>query len=411
MTEQLVVGIDVGTTKVAVLVAALAGEGGLSLLGGALVPARGMRQGVVVNIEETSAAIAAALDRAERLSGRKIVSAYASLAGRHLAAANTRGVVAITPGGREIQYQDMARAIQDARAAIELADNREVVHQLPRGYVVDEQEGVPNPIGMAGFQLEVETHLVTGSATTIQNLIKCIHRAQVDLDDLVSAPLASAGAVLTPAEREMGTMVVDIGAGTMDLAIFVDGFPWYSTVLPGGGITITYGIAAGLRLPPDLAEQLKLDYGHCDPQLVAEDDLIALDEETLVLPRSELAQIIQAQARDLIARLREPLQEARREGVRPLGIVLTGGTAELAGLTGLVERILGLPTRVGAPVGLRGGAESLTGPRFATAAGVLLWGAQQAEGGQLATGGRARAAHLGQLTTTVRRMLGALLPQ
>ncbi len=409
MAEQIIVGIDVGTSKVGVLVAAVDPEGDLSLVAGAQVPSRGMRHGVVVNIEDVSAAIAAALDRAEHLCGQKIVSAYVALAGRHLAASNTRGVVAISPGGREIAYQDIARAVEAARSSMQLGDNREIVHQLPRGYVVDEQDGVPNPIGMAGFKLEVETHIVTGWSTTIQNLVKCVQAAQVELDDLVSAPLAAAGAVLTTAEREMGTMVVDVGSGTTGIALFAHGFPWLTGEMPGGGTAITYGIARGLRLPLDVAEQLKLEHGHCDPREVAEDDLIELGEGDLVLPRSELARVIQTQARELVARLRGPLQQAQHDGVRPLGVVLTGGTAQLPGLTELVERMLGLPARVGAPRGLRGVADGLGGPPFAVAAGLLLWGAHQGRG-QRDAGGRDRLTGVGQFAHTVRHWFQAFLP-
>ncbi len=412
MLEQLIVGIDVGTTKIAVLMAATEPEGGLSLLGGVEVPtpARGVRQGVVVNIEEVSSAVAAALDRAERLYSRKIVSAFVSLTGRHLRACNTRGVAAITPGGRKIAYQDMARAIEDARVKVELDDNREVIHQLPRGWVVDGQEGVTNPIGMVGFELAVDTHVVTGSSTVVQNLINCVQQAQVDLDDLVSAPLAAAGAVLTPDEREIGTVVVDIGAETTGLAMFSEGFPWFSAVLPDGGGAITDGIARGLHLPPGLAERLKLEYGHCDPRLVAEDDLIELPDESQVLPRRELARIVEKQAHDLVARLRQPLQEAQREGVRPHGVVLTGGTAELPGLKELVERTLGLETRVGAPGGLRGGAEGLVGPRFATAAGLLLWGSQRAGNRGWERDRRDHGGQLTRITTAVGTVLRRLLP-
>jgi cell division protein FtsA len=410
MAERIVVGIDPGTSYVSVLVAALDPEGGLSVLAGVQVPSKGMRDGVVVNMEEMSRSVAEALDRAERLSGQKIVSAFVSLAGRHLRASNTRGSIAITPGGREIVYQDIVRAIDAARAGVELGDNREIVHQLPRGYVVDEQDGVPNPIGMAGYKLEVETHIVTGSSTSIQNLVRCVHSAQVELDDLVSAPLAAAAAVLTPAEREMGALVADIGSGTTGVAVFADGFPWLTGDLPGGGSAVTYGIAAGLRLPLDVAEQLKVDYGHCDPREIAEDDLIELSDAELVLPRSELARAIQAETRELVARLRLPVQQAQQDGMRPLGVVLTGGAAQLPGLPEMVERVLGLPARVGAPRGLRGVVEGLSGTSYATAAGLLLWGAQQGGSGQLVPAGRERGAPLGQFSSKMRRWIHAFLP-
>jgi cell division protein FtsA len=353
-----------------------------------------MRHGVVVNIDEMTAAIATALDRVERVCGQKIASAYVAVSGRHLSSANSAGSVTIAPGGREIVYQDVVHAIEAARAGVDLGDNRELVHQLPRGYVVDGQDGVPNPIGMAGFKLEVETHVIAGNSTTIQNLIKCVHAAPVELEDLVCAALASAGAVLTPAEREMGTMVVDIGAGTTDLTVFAGGFPWLTGVLTGGGSAITYGIAASLRLPLEVAERLKVTYGHADPRQVPEDALIELPEVGLVLPRSELARVIEAQVRELIGPMRMPLQHAQREGMRPLGVVLTGGTAMLPGLTASVERMLGLPARVGAPRGVRGMSEQMNAPAFSTAAGLLLRGVQQANGAHpIGAGERGRHGH------------------
>jgi cell division protein FtsA len=410
MAERMVVGIDVGTSKVAVLVATADLEGSLSVLAGAQVPAQGMRQGVVVNIEEVTGSIASALERVERLSGQQVSAAVVSLAGRHLTATNRRGTVALTPGGREVQYDDVVRAIEAARAGSVPGDNREMVHQLPRGYTVDDQEGVPNPIGMAGFQLEVETHIVTGSSTTIQNLIKCVRAAEVEPDDLVSAPLAAAGAVLTPAERVMGTLVVDMGGGTTSVALVAQGFPWYSAELPGGGESLTYAIAAGLRLPLEVAEHLKLTYGHCDPLRIADDDLIELGDGSLVLPQSELARVILTQARELVAPLRLPVQQAHQAGLRPMGVVLTGGTAQLPGLRELVERTLGLPVRIGAPRDLRGVVDGLSGPSFATVVGLLLWGAQRTDGMRLLSSGRKRSFHTGQLTTRLRRVLQAFLP-
>lgn len=409
MTEQIIAGIDVGTTKVAVLVAALDAEGELTLLGGAQAPMHGMRRGNVVNLEETSAAVNAALERAERLCGHRILAAYVGLGGGHLEAENTRGAAAINPGGREITYQDVARAIEAARSGVSLAENRVLIHQLPRGYVVDGQDGVTNPIGMSGFKLEVETHVVTGSVTTLQNLEKVLRQAQVAVEDLVAVPLVSAAAVLSPAEREMGAMVVDIGGGTSSVAIFADSFPWYTAVLPGGGGSISHGIASGLRLPLDVAEHLKMEHAHCDPDQVAEDDLIELGEESLVIPRRELARITQDRARDLIAHLRAPLVHAQREDHHPWGVVLTGGTAQLPGLAELTARMLNLPSRVGRPAGLRGLADVLSDPAYATAAGLLLWGAGRGDV-RGSTTGNGRGARLGQVATRMRRLFDALMP-
>jgi cell division protein FtsA len=331
------------------------------------------------------------------------------LGGRHLSAINSRGAVAIAPGGREIAYEDIVRAIEAARASVELGENREVVHQLPRGYLVDGQEGVANPIGMVGYKLEVETHVVLASAAGMQNLARCVRGAQLEPLDLVSASLAAAGAVLTPAEREIGTMAVDIGGGTTGVAIFAQGFPWLTAALSGGGAAITYGIAAGLRLPLDAAERLKLEHGHVDPRRVGMDELVELDDADVVVPRSELARVTRAQAAELLAALRHPLQQAQQGGMRPLGLVVTGGTAQLPGLADLAGQMLGLPARVGTPRDLRGRTEGLAGPAFATATGLLLWGAQQLDGAHPVGAARERA-RLGPLGARVRRWARAFLP-
>jgi cell division protein FtsA len=410
MPEELIVGIDPGTSKVGVLVATVESHGDLSVIAAADEPGGGMRHGVVVNVAELSSAVAFALDVAEQRSSQKITSAYVALAGRHLTARNTCGSVLITPGGREIAYHDVERAIAAARADVELDENREIVHQLPRGYSVDGQDGVPNPLGMAGYKLEVETHVITGSSTTIQNLIKCVKSAQVEVEDVVSAPVAAAGAVLTPAEREMGALVADLGAGTSGVALFIHGFPWLTGDLPGGGSTITEGIATSLRLPLEVAEQLKVRYGHADPQQIVEDELIELAEMDLIVPRTDLAQVIQDRVREVIAPLRNALGHAQSAGVRPMGVVLTGGTAQLPGLASAVERMLGLPTRVGAPRGLHGLPGYVGGPAFATAAGLLLWGAQQAAGSGHTGRGQRRRWHLGELPRHLPKWIHAFLP-
>ncbi|HEY7984246.1 MAG TPA: cell division protein FtsA [Ktedonobacterales bacterium] len=410
MTERTLVGIDVGTSKIAALMGVVDADGVPTVVAGASAPARGMRQGVVVDIEEVTGALRETLERLEQLSGRAVTTAVLALGGQHVAAANTTGSVALTPGGREVRHDDVARAMAVARAAAPLGENRELICQIPRAYRLDDQEGVANPIGMAGFQLEVETHVVTASQTITQHLIKCAQAARADPEDLVSAPLATATAVLSPAEREMGTLMLDIGAGTTGVALYAAGAPWYSAALPGGGETITYAIAAGLRVPLEVAERLKLEHGHCDPPSLAEDDLLPLDDERIVLPQSELATVIQAQVSELLAAARAPLRAAQAEGVRPIGVVLTGGTAALPGLTTLAERTLGLPARIGTPQGLRGLGEDWAGPAAATVAGLLLWSAHHTEGMRTPAGGRKRHAPGGPLGTQVRRALRVLLP-
>jgi cell division protein FtsA len=410
MAEQTLVGIDVGTRKIVALMAAVDADGAATVVAGASAPARGIRHGVVVDIEAVTAALMETLERLEQLSGRPVTTAVVALGGQHVAAVNTQGTVALTPGGREVRHEDVARAIEVARSAAPLGENRELIHQLPRAYRVDEQEGVANPIGMAGFQLQVETHVVTASRTITQNLIKCVQAARADPEDLVSAPLAAAMAVLTPAEREMGALMLDIGAGTTGIAFYASGAPRYSAVLPGGGEPLSYAIAAGLRVPLEAAEQLKLQHGHCDAQTLPEDDLLPLEDERVVLPHSELAGTIQTQVSELLAAAMVPLRAAQAEGVRPISVVLTGGTSALPGLTTLAERTLALPARIGTPQGLRGLGEDWASPTNATVAGLLLWSTHHAEGLRAPVDGRKRLPPGGPFGKHVSRVLRRLLP-
>ncbi|GCE25917.1 cell division protein FtsA [Dictyobacter alpinus] len=377
MQERVIVGIDVGTTKICVLVGELDRDGKLNIVGVGTCPSQGLRRGVVVNIEETVTSIAAALDRAERLSGKKITSAYVGIAGSHITSENSKGFVAISPKNRDIEQNDISRAFEVARA-IAIPANRELIHVIPRGYVVDGQEGIKNPIGMSGFRLEVEAHIITGSVSSMHNLIKCVHKAHVEIEDLVLEPLASGDAVLEEGETDLGVALVDIGGGTTDVAVYTDGAIWHTIVLPVGGNLITSDIAIGLRLPVGVAEELKITYGHCDPSTIDEDDMIDLSQfmpdcDDLV-PRKLLAEIIQARVDEIFSMVHEEIKKSGYDGLLPAGIVITGGTAELPGILELAGQILDLPARIGSPLGLHGLSDSINRPAFSTAVGLLLWG-------------------------------------
>ncbi|GER87275.1 cell division protein FtsA [Dictyobacter vulcani] len=377
MQERVIVGIDVGTTKICVLVGELDRDGKLNIVGVGTCPSQGLRRGVVVNIEETVTSIAAALDRAERLSGKKITSAYVGIAGSHITSENSKGFVAISPKNRDIEQNDISRAFEVARA-IAIPANRELIHVIPRGYVVDGQEGIKNPIGMSGFRLEVEAHIITGSVSSMHNLIKCVHKAHVEIEDLVLEPLASGDAVLEEGETDLGVALVDIGGGTTDVAVYTDGAIWHTIVLPVGGNLITSDIAIGLRLPVGVAEELKITYGHSDPSTIDEDDMIDLSQfmpdcDDLV-PRKLLAEIIQARVDEIFSMVHEEIKKSGYDGLLPAGIVITGGTAELPGILELAGQILDLPARIGSPLGLHGLSDSINRPAFSTAVGLLLWG-------------------------------------
>ncbi|MFB0546062.1 MAG: cell division protein FtsA, partial [Anaerolineae bacterium] len=271
--ERTIVGIDIGTTKICTLVGEVDGEGELRIVGVGVVPSRGLRKGVVVNVAEVTEAIAASVEKAERISGYKIESAFVGVGGGHISSINSRGVVAIRRGERGISSEDIDRSL-DAARAIAIPHNREIIHTIPRRFTIDGQDGVRDPIGMQAFRLEVEAHIVTGASSSISNLVKCVQGAGVGIDDLILEPLASGEAVLTEAEREMGVVLADIGGGTTDIAIFIEGSIWHTVILGIGGNHLTNDIAIGLCSPFTTAEEIKVKYGHAQPETIVEDENI-----------------------------------------------------------------------------------------------------------------------------------------
>lgn len=377
--ERTIVALDIGTTKICTLVAEV-GPGPdnlMRIVGVGTVPSKGIRKGVVVNVGEVTAAIKESLHKAERTSGYEIASAYVGLAGSHVDAVNSRGVVAISRGEKGIRPVDVERALEAARA-IDIPHNRETLHIIPRSFTVDGADGVRDPIGMQAYRLEVEAHIVTGSTSSIRNLIKCVQNAGIQIDALVLEPLASGEAVLTDMEREMGVVVVDIGGGTTDIAIFIEGTIWHAVVLPNGGEQITNDIAIGLRTPFDSAEEVKLKYGHALPDSVMPEELVEVtmfgEDGMQAFPRQFLAEIIEARTEEILEMVLKEIKRSGYDGLLPAGIVLSGGTSELPGIRELARDILGLPARTGMPQNLRGLVDTLQSPAFATSVGLLEWG-------------------------------------
>lgn len=376
--DRIVIGIDIGTTKTCTLVGELSGDGHLSITGYGIGPSQGMRRGMVVNIDEVTAAVMKATARAERLARCKIETAYVSIAGSHIASENSRGTVTFPPGAHEITPADVQRAVESARA-MPLAADREIIHLVPRGFIVDGQDGVRDPVGMAGHRLEVEAHIVTGAVATIHNLIKCVHRAGIEVDDLVLQPLASAEAVLTDVERELGVVLVDIGGGTTDVAVFIQGSIWYTAVLPLGGNNITHDLAVGLRIPTEAAEELKLTHATVHPDELGQGGTIEVESFEPGVPqtvdRRQVTEIVLARVEEILEHVAMEIKKSGYWGLIPAGVVLTGGTAELRGLPALAQRVLGMPVRVGLPRGFDGLSDTLSRPAFATSVGLVLWGA------------------------------------
>jgi cell division protein FtsA len=349
----------------------------MRIVGVGVVPAKGIRKGVVVNVGEVTAAISESLQRAERTSGYAIASAYVGLAGAHISSINSRGVIAISRGERGIRPVDVERALDQARA-IDVPPNREILHIIPRGFMVDGDDGVRDPIGIQGYRLEVEAHIVTGATASIRNLIKCVQNAGIQIDALVLEPLASGEATLTDIEREMGVVLVDIGGGTTDVAIFIEGSIWHTVVLPTGGEQLTNDIAVGLRTPFNTAEELKIKYGHALAETVRADETVKVnvfgEDGQQNVSRQFLSEIIEARASEILEMALKEIKRSGYDGLLPAGVVLCGGTAELAGFRDLARDILGLPARIGEPQNLRGLVDTLQSPAFATGVGLLQWG-------------------------------------
>ncbi|HIQ01328.1 MAG TPA: cell division protein FtsA [Anaerolineales bacterium] len=375
--ERTVVGIDVGSSKVCTLVGEVREDGSLRIIGVGVAPSRGLRKGVVVNVAEATAAIAASVEEAERTSGYRIERAYVSLGGVHLSSVNSRGVVAVSRREEGIGVEDVDRAL-DAAGAIAVPYNRELIHVIPRHYVVDGQEGVRDPLGMHGFRMEVEAHVVTGSTTVIQNLVKCVAGAGVEVDEVVLSCLAAGDAVLAENEREIGVVLVDMGGGTTDIAIFIEGTVWHTVALGIGGEYITNDVAIGLRLPTAAAEEVKIRYGHTRPAQVGPEERFPAElfgeSNRQTLPRWKLAEIIEARVEEMLGMVLQEIKRSGYDGLLPAGVVLCGGVAQLPGIRELAREVVGLPVRIGTPQGLVGLVDRINGPAYAVAAGLVGWG-------------------------------------
>jgi cell division protein FtsA len=381
MANRTIVAIDVGTTKVCTIVAQVQETGRINVLGVGLTPAKGLDRGVVVNIDDAVNAIATSVEKAERLSGYRIGTAFVGVSGRHISSLNSRGVVAVARSDHEITRHDVARAVEAAQA-VAIPTQREVIHVIPRAYVVDGNEGIRDPIGMAGYRLEVETHIVTGEVMAIQNLIRSVQKAGVEIDDLVLQPLASGEAVLSADDKDRGVVLVDIGGGTTDIAVFAQGGIWHTSVIPVGGNQFTNDIVLVQQTPHNTADYLKLRYGSAVAEESEDAAADMLDAEGFApgerqqISRYLLNQILQARAEELTELVYNEIRRSGYEGLLPAGVVITGGTALLPRLDELMRDMLGMPVRVGVPGELVGLADTLNSPPYATAVGLLRWGSR-----------------------------------
>ncbi|MBS1106496.1 MAG: cell division protein FtsA [Deltaproteobacteria bacterium] len=378
--EDLIVGLDIGTTKICAVVAER-NDDGVDIVGIGTHPSRGLRKGVVVDIDATVESIKHAVEEAELMSDCEISSVYAGIAGGHIRGFNSHGIVAVKD--HEVSEGDVRRVI-DAAKAVAIPMDREVIHVIPQEFVVDEQDGIREPLGMSGVRLEAKIHIVTAAVTSAQNIVKCANKAGLNVIDIVLEPLASAEAVLAGDERELGVCLIDIGGGTTDLAVFCDGSIAHTSVLALGGNHITNDIAVGLRTPFEEAERTKKKFGVASARLLGSDDILSVSSVGGRRPREVsrklLCEIIEPRVEEILSLARQELMRAGMEDRIPSGIVLSGGCAALAGIADLTEEIFESPVRVGQPTRVGGLQDVVRDPMYATGVGLALYGANHGRG-------------------------------
>jgi len=372
--ENILVGLDVGTTKICAIVGEIVDDKRIDIIGIGTHPSKGLRKGMVVNIESTVESIKRAVEEAELMAGVDIHSVYTGIAGGHIKGFNSRGVIAVKD--QEVSRADIDRVL-DAAKAVAIPLDREILHVLPQEFIVDSQDGIKDPLGMSGVRLEVEVHIITGAVTSAQNIMKSINRAGLEMVDMILQPLASSEAVLTPEEKELGVVVVDLGGGTTDIAVFVEGSIRHTAVLPIGGSHFTNDIAIGLRTPPADAEKIKIKYGCASADMVKDNETIEVPSvggrPPRILSRQLLSEIIEPRAEEVFTLVAREIEKMGYEDRVASGVVITGGTSCFNGMVEVGERTLGLPVRKGLPVGVGGLIDIVSSPGYATGVGLNLY--------------------------------------
>jgi len=372
--EHIVVGLDIGTTKICAIVAEVTDDQGINIIGVGSSLSRGLRKGVVVNIESTVESIKKAVEEAELMAAVQINSVYIGIAGGHIASETANGVVALKR--HEVMRADVQRAIETARAAAVVPPDRRILHVLPREFIVDDQEGIRVPVGISGSRLEVDVHIVTGAVTSAQNLVKCVNRAGLDVIDIVLQPLASSEAVLTEEEKELGIAMVDLGGGTSDVAIFSEGTISHSAVLPVGGQHLTRDLQIGLRTSLADAEKIKVRHGSALASMVKDTEMVEVPSvggrPSRNLCKREVAEIIEPRVEEIFELVLREIRRSGYEGKLAAGVVITGGTSLLQGMPDAAERVLDLPGRRGIPFGVGGLRDIVNNPMFSTGVGLIL---------------------------------------
>jgi len=373
---DVIVGLDIGTTKVCVIVGVVT-DTGIDIVGIGSHPSEGLRKGVVVNIDSTVNSIKGAVEEAELMSGYEITSVFTGIAGGHIGGFNSHGIVAVK--GREVDENDVKRSIEAAKA-IAIPLDREVLHVLPQHYIIDDQDGVKTPVGMSGVRLEAKVHIVTGAVTSAQNIIKSVNRVGLDVNDIVLEQLASSEAVLSSDEKELGVAIVDIGGGTTDIAVFSEGSIKHTAVLSLGGNYLTSDIAVGLRTPVIEAEKIKIKYGCAYTPVILKDDVIEVPSvggrNPRKISRQILGEIIEPRMEEILNLVHREIVKSGYDDLLGAGIVLTGGTVLLEGITSLAEQIFNMPVRIGCPTGIGGLTDIVNSPMYATGVGLVVYGSK-----------------------------------
>ncbi len=373
--RNLIVGLDIGTSKVAAIVSELTPMGEIEIIGIGVSPSRGLKKGVVVNLESTVQAIRSAVEEAELMAGCEIKSVFAGIAGSHIRSLNSHGVVAIKD--KEVSQYDINRVIDSARAVAIPADQK-ILHILPQEFVIDLQDGIKEPIGMSGIRLEAKVHMVTGSVSAAQNIIKCIRRCDLEVSDIVLEQLASCTAVLTEDEKELGVCLIDIGGGTTDIAIFTEGAIKHTSVIPIAGDQVTNDIAVALRTPTQHAEQIKIQHACALSQLAEADEMIDVpsigDRESRTIMKQNLTEIIAPRYEELLFLVQAELRRSGFEDLIPAGIVISGGSSKASGLVELAEEIFHMPVRLGGPHNVSGLTDVVSNPIYSTGVGLVMYG-------------------------------------
>ncbi len=373
MKKDRIAAIDVGTTKVCTVMAEVLDNEGLRVVGVGITPSNGLHKGLVVNIDEAKESIRRSVRMAEHTAGRRLESAYVGVTGRHITSVNNRGTVSITRNNQVVNTSDLKRVLDVARS-IDIPGEQRLLHFIPRHYTIDGQTGVRDPIGMHGFRLDVETHIITAAMTSVKNLTKCIRSIGVDVDDLIMEPLASAEAVLEPDERLEGVLLADMGGGTTDLALFKDNTIYHTSVLPVAGYQVTRDISVGLGISFELAEEMKKRYGDVTPGEDGDrDEEISITGDGHSISYSDLSEIISIRIEEMLRLIMLELPQTDYQKLIPSGLVITGGGANLPGIAELGEQITRMPVRIGRPASLNGVSETLNDPAFATGVGLILW--------------------------------------